>query len=44
MFRYLENGRKIPSKRVHVAYKLDANEFRGRRSHQLVLEYLEEMD
>jgi single-stranded-DNA-specific exonuclease len=43
MFRYLENGREIPSKRVHVAYRLDVNEFRGRISHQLMLEYLEEI-
>ena len=43
MFRYLENGRDIPSSRVHVAYRLDVNEFRGRRSHQLMLEYLEEI-
>lgn len=44
-FNAVESGTPAPSwARVHAAYRLDVNEYRGSRSLQLIIEHLEPLD
>ncbi len=43
-FRYIEEGQAVPQlDQVKLLYQLDVNEFRGQRSPQLIVEYLEKI-
>ncbi len=37
-----EDCERVPSGEIHVAYRLDVNEFRGQRSPQLIIEHITE--
>ncbi|MDH3688946.1 MAG: single-stranded-DNA-specific exonuclease RecJ [Gammaproteobacteria bacterium] len=40
-FQYFQNHDDMPSSKIHIAYKLDVNEYRGVRLPQLIIEHLE---
>ncbi len=42
-FNQLEYGLPRPETRIHAAYRMDINEYQGRRSLQLIVEYFEHL-